>query len=77
MKNEKEYLKLDTFSILANVGWVLTLLKACGVTTQLPWHAILGYWLVLLGTSTVLYIVTALAVLWAKGGDKGGGHSAK
>ena len=72
MKNEKEYLKLDTFSILANVGWVLTLLKACGVTTQLSWHAILGYWLALLGISVVLGILTALIGMWAKGGDKGG-----
>lgn len=71
MKNKKEYLSLDTFSFLANLGWALTFLKACGVITQLPWHAILGYWLCLLTVSVVLGIVTAILKAVVKGGDKG------
>lgn len=75
MKNKEnnKNVTIDTFSTLANIGWALTFLKAAGVITQLPWHAILGYWLALLGISVVLGLVTAIIGLWAsKGGDKDG-----
>ncbi|KHJ56822.1 hypothetical protein LaR116_12095 [Lacticaseibacillus rhamnosus] len=69
MKNKE--ISLDTFSTLANLGWVLTLLKAAGIITQLPWANILNYWLALLGISVVLGSLTALIGLWVnKGGDK-------
>lgn len=69
--NKNVTIDVDVFSTLANLGWVLTLLKACGVITQLPWHAILGYWLALLGISVAMGILTALVGLWTnKGGEK-------
>lgn len=67
MKNKN--ISIDTFSTLANIGWALTFLKACGVITQLPWHAILGYWLCLLTVSVVLGIVTAILKAVVKGGN--------
>ncbi|RNE25092.1 hypothetical protein [Lacticaseibacillus paracasei] len=70
MKNKKEYLSLDTFSFLANLGWVLTFLKASGVITQLPWHTVLDYWLCLLAVSVILGSLSALIGLGFKGGDK-------
>ena len=70
--NKNVTIDVDVFSALTSAGWFLTISNIAGIT-QLPWHAVLGYWLVLLGTSIVLYIATALAVLWAsKGGDKDG-----
>lgn len=75
MKNKE--ISIDTFSTLANLGWVLTFLKASGVITQLSWHTVLGYWLCLLAVSTVLGLVTAIISLWAKGGDKGGDKGAE
>lgn len=68
MKNKE--ISIDTFSVLNSAGWFLTIANIAGIT-QLSWHAILGYWLVLLGISVVLGIVTAIIGLWT---NKGGGH---
>lgn len=68
MKNRE--ISLDTFSVLNSAGWFLTIANIAGIT-QLSWHTILGYWLVLLGISVVLGIVTAIIGLWT---NKGGGH---
>lgn len=70
MKNKE--ISIDTFSTLANLGWVLTFLKASGVITQLPWHTVLDYWLCLLAVSVILGSLSALIGLGVKGGDKGG-----
>lgn len=70
---ENKNISIDTFSTLANIGWALIFLKASGVTTQLPWNAILDYWLCLLAVSVILGLLTAL-IGWV---NKVGGHSAK
>lgn len=70
MKNKE--ISIDTFSTLANLGWVLTFLKASGVITQLTWHTVLDYWLCLLAVSVILGSLSALIGLGVKGGDKGG-----
>ena len=67
MKN-KENVTLDTFSVLNSAGWFLTIANIAGIT-QLPWNAVLGYFL------TLLLICLATAIidpLVNKGGDKGG-----
>lgn len=69
MKNKE--ISIDTFSTLANLGWALTFLRAAGVIST-DWNAIINYWLVLLGISLVLGLVTAIIdPLVSKGGDKG------
>lgn len=68
-ENKKITIDVDIFSTLANLGWVLTLLKACGVITT-DWTAITNYWLVLLGISVAMGILTTLIGMWTKGGDK-------
>lgn len=70
MKNKE--ISIDTFSTLANLGWVLTFSKASGVITQLTWHTVLDYWLCLLAVSVILGSLSALIGLGVKGGDKGG-----
>lgn len=74
MKNKEnnKNVTIDTWSKLANLGWVLTFLKAAGVTTQLTWHTVLDYWLCLLAVSVILGSLSALIGLGVKGGDKGG-----
>lgn len=57
-----------TFSVLNSAGWFLTIANIAGIT-QLPWHAILGYWLVLL---LICLATTIIDPLVNKGGDKGG-----
>lgn len=72
MKN-KENVTLDTFSVLNSAGWFLTIGNIAGIT-QLSWANIGTYWL------TLLLICLATAIidpLINKGGNKGGGHSAK
>lgn len=69
MKNKN--ISIDTFSTLANIGWALTFLRAAGVIST-DWNAITNYWLVLLGISVVLGIVTTILKAVVKGGDKGG-----
>ena len=69
MKNKDNF----TFSVLNSAGWFLTIANLAGIT-QLPWANIGTYWL------TLLLICLATAIidpLVNKGGDKGGGHSAK
>lgn len=67
MKN-KENVTLDTFSVLNSAGWFLTIANISGIT-QLSWHAILGYFLILL----LICLATAIIdPLINKGGDKGG-----
>lgn len=72
MKNKEnnKNVTIDTFSTLANVGWVLTLLRASDVIS-IDWTAIINYWLALLGISVVLGSLAAiLGLLASKGGDK-------
>lgn len=68
MKNKE--ISIDTFSVLSNAGWLLTILKLAGVTGIVNWHAILGYWLSLAAISVAMGILTALIGLWTKGGEK-------
>lgn len=70
--NKNLTIDVDVFSVLNSAGWFLTISNIAGIT-QLPWNAVLGYWLILLGTSVVLGSLTALiGLLVNKGGDKGG-----
>ena len=67
MKNNK--VSIDIFSTLANLGWVLIVLRAAGVIST-DWNVILNYFLVTLLTVTATTIVGIL--LDKVGGDKGG-----
>lgn len=67
--NKNVTIDVDIFSTLANIGWALTLLKACGVITT-DWTVITNYWLALLGISVAMGILTTLIGMWTKGGDK-------
>ena len=67
--NKNITIDVDIFSTLANIGWALTLLKACGVITT-DWTVITNYWLALLGISVAMGILTTLIGMWTKGGDK-------
>lgn len=68
MKNEKEYLKLDTFSVLSNMGWTLTLLKIVNIIDT-PWMEICTYWLALFGIALVLGITASILKAVVKGGN--------
>lgn len=74
MENEKEYLKLDTFSVLSNIGWSLMILKASNCI-DIPWRNISCYWFVIAGIIAFLALastfINCLKVLfWRKGGEK-------
>ncbi|AWR92423.1 hypothetical protein DMC16_15515 [Lacticaseibacillus paracasei] len=73
MKNE-EYLKLDTFSVLSNIGWSLMILKASNCI-DIPWRNISCYWFVIAGIAVFLVLaltfINCLKVLFPrKGGHK-------
>ena len=70
---ENKEISIDVFSVLTSAGWFLTIANIAGIT-QLSWHAILGYWLALLGISVAMGTLTALVGLLV---NKVGGHSAK
>ncbi len=66
---ENKEISIDVFSILTSAGWFITLANIAGIT-QLPWTAILNYWLALLGIGLTMGILTALINMWTKAGDK-------
>ncbi len=70
MENKKiaENVTIDTFSILSNAGWIMVIMRIANIIST-PWDAILAYWLVLLGISVVLGIVTAILKAVVKGGN--------
>lgn len=78
MKNKEnnKNVTIDTFSTLANVGWLMIILRLANITST-PWEAIANYFLFLVAISVVLGILTALIGMWTKGGDKGGNNSAE
>jgi hypothetical protein len=67
MKNKE--ISINIFSILANIGWALTLLRMAGVIST-DWTAITNYWLTLIGILVILCLVTALIGWASKGGEK-------
>ena len=60
---------IDIFSTLANLGWILIVLRAAGVIST-DWNVILNYFLVTFITITATTIIGILI-------DKVGGHSAQ
>lgn len=66
MKNNK--VSIDIFSTLANLGWVLIVLRAAGVIST-DWNVILNYFLVTLLICLATAIIDPLV---NKGGNKGG-----
>lgn len=74
MKNKE--ISLDTFSTLANLGWVMIILRFANITST-PWEAIANYFLFLVAVSVILGSLSALIGLWAKGGNKGGDKGAE
>lgn len=68
MKNNNK-VSIDIFSTLANLGWILIVLRAAGVIST-DWNVILNYFLVTFLTVAATTIIGILI-------DKVGGHSAK
>lgn len=67
MKNNNK-VSIDIFSTLANLGWILIVLRAAGVIST-DWNVILNYFLVTLLTVAA---TTIIGILLDKVGDKGG-----